>query len=77
MLSAKNQSIQRIIVNSISLVYWLPAVSNDLKYPTQDVKKMCVKYLTTEWNWTEGYLDQRYSYLKNLKDQIAQMSHLK
>ena len=97
MLSAKNQSIQRIIVNSILLVYWLPAVSNDLKYPTQDEYKMTqililfhliisivfdatyldggtVKYLTAEWNWTEGYLDQRYSYHKNLKDQIAQMT---
>ena len=89
---------QRIFVNVILLIYWLPAVIVDLTYPTTDEYKIITSYLQ---NWcqiwilfhliitlwlesihfndetlknirTEGLWNERYLFLKIIKDQVAQ-----
>ena len=40
---------QRIIINTILLVYWLPAVIVDVTYPTRDEYKIITNYLPN-WN---------------------------
>ena len=91
---------QRIIVNTILLVNWLPAVIVDLTYPTRDEYKIITNNLpywsqililfhlimsiwfdsmhsdfyTLENFKTEGRFNERYSYLKIMKNQIAQIT---
>ena len=91
---------QRNIINTILLVYWLPAVIVDLTYPTRDEYKIITNYLP---NWsqililfhlimniwfdsmhfdfdtsknfkTDGVLNERNSYLKIMKNHIAQIT---